>query len=280
MTPNSFLTTSDITYMVATHGIITVRIYDIVVSDMLIDSMVTPSCTVILPTYKEAGNIRNMVERLRELYPDFYILIMDDNSNDGSKEIIDDLNDSMVTFVERDPEDRGLSASILQGIAETETDFFINMDCDFQHPPETVADAYDCLVNGADLCVGTRKERTALSPVRWIASWGAHILAMTTLWLRDKNGSKDIMSGFFGGKTELYQQVLEEYSEDMDREGFKTLFDLLKFGPSDATIKEITFKFGKREEGESKVSKKVLISILRQSEPFGKTIAKLANRFL
>jgi len=76
------------------------------------------SCTVILPTYKEAGNIQKMAMRLRELYPDFFILIMDDNSGDGSKELIDDLNDPMIRFVERDPDDRGLSASIFQGITE------------------------------------------------------------------------------------------------------------------------------------------------------------------
>ncbi len=242
--------------------------------------MDTPTCTVILPTYKEADNIRNMAVRLRELYPDFYILIMDDNSDDGSKELIEELKDPMISFVERNSDDRGLSASILQGISDCETDLFINMDCDFQHPPEAVADAYERLKNGADLCIGIREERTALSPVRWVASWGAHIMAMTTLWLRDKKGSKDIMSGFFGGRVEVYRWVIEEYSDEMDRQGFKALFDLLKFGPSDAIIEEITFKFGKREAGESKVNKNVMISILRQCEPFGKTVAHLVRRFL
>ena len=220
-----------------------------------------------------------MAERLRKLYPEFYILIMDDNSNDGSKELIEEMNDSMITFVERDPDDRGLSASILQGILDTKTDFFINMDCDFQHPPEAVADAYASLKNGADLCVGIREERTALSFVRWIASWGAHVLAMTTLWLRDKKGSKDIMSGFFGGRTELYQNVIREHSDEMDHRGFKALFDLLKFGPSDAQIEEIMFRFGKREAGESKINKNVMISILGQCEPLGKPLAKIAKKF-
>jgi len=241
--------------------------------------MGTPTCTIILPTYKEAGNIGNMAERLRELYPEFYILIMDDNSDDGSKELIEEMNDSMITFVERDPADRGLSASILQGILDAKTDFFINMDSDFQHPPEAVADAYAALKNGADLCIGIREERTALSFVRWVASWGAHALAMTTLWLRDKKGSKDIMSGFFGGRTELYQNVIREYSDEMDHRGFKALFDLLKFGPSDVRIDEVMFKFGKREAGESKINKNVMISILGQCEPFGKPLAKVAKKF-
>lgn len=237
------------------------------------------SCTVILPTYKEAGNIQKMAMRLRELYPDFFILIMDDNSGDGSKELIDDLNDPMIKFIERDPDDRGLSASIFQGITEAGTEFFINMDSDFQHPPEAVGPAYKRLLNGADLCVGIREDRTALSPVRWLASWGAHFMAAMTLWLRDKKKSGDIMSGFFGGRTELYQSVILAYGAEMDKRGFKALFDLLKFGPSEINIGEIAFVFGKREAGESKLNKTVILSVLRQCEPFGKLMARVAGRF-
>ncbi|MEA4977277.1 MAG: glycosyltransferase [Methanomassiliicoccaceae archaeon] len=237
------------------------------------------SCTVILPTYKEAGNIQKMAMRLRELYPDFFILIMDDNSGDGSKELIDDLNDPMIKFIERDPDDRGLSASIFQGITEAGTEFFINMDSDFQHPPEAVGPAYKRLLNGADLCVGIREDRTALSPVRWLASWGAHFMAAMTLWLRDKKKSGDIMSGFFGGRTELYQSVILAYGAEMDKKGFKALFDLLKFGPSEINIGEIAFVFGKREAGESKLNKTVILSVLRQCEPFGKLMARVAGRF-
>ena len=236
------------------------------------------TCTIILPTYKEAGNIQKMAKRLRELYPDFLILIMDDNSNDGSKELIRELEDPMVTFTERDPNDRGLSASILQGITDTKTDFFINMDCDFQHPPEAIADAYECLIKGADLCVGVREGRTVLSPIRWVASWGAHVMAAMTLWLRNKKKSSDIMSGFFGGKTAIYQNVIEQHSDEMDRQGFKALFDLLKFGPVDTDIREISFEFGKRKAGESKLNKRVILSVMRQCEPFGKLIARVAGR--
>lgn len=236
------------------------------------------SCTVILPTYKEAGNIQKMASYLRELYPDFFVLIMDDNSRDGSKELIEELDDPMVRFVERDPGDRGLSASIFQGIMETGTEFFINMDSDFQHPPEAVGPAFKCLLDGADLCVGIREDRTALSPIRWLASWGAHFMAAMTLWLRDKKKSNDIMSGFFGGRTELCQSIIQKYGEGMDRRGFKALFDLLKFGPSDIKICETSFVFGKRNAGESKLNKTVILSVLRQCEPFGKTMARVAGR--
>lgn len=254
------------------------RIYDIVVYMMEAVGMSNSSCTVILPAYKEAENIGKMVACLRELYPDFKILIMDDNSKDGSREIVDALKDPMVRFVERDPSDRGLSASIFQGIAETDTDCFVNMDCDFQHPPETVGLIYECLKSGADFCIGVRKERRALSPVRWLASWGAHFLAALTLWLRNRPISNDIMSGFFGGNTDICRKIIEENRNGLDSKGFKALFDLLKYCPENTDIQEIEFEFGKRAAGESKLSSVTIVSVLKQCEPFGKILAGIAGR--
>ena len=71
-------------------------------------------CTVVLPTYNEEGNIGKMVSTLREMYPEFYVLVMDDNSKDRTKEIVEDISskDDHVRFFTRDPNDRGLSASI------------------------------------------------------------------------------------------------------------------------------------------------------------------------
>ena len=49
----------------------------------------------------------------------------------------------------------------------------------------------------------------------------------------------------------------------------------MKFGPSDSEVKEITFEFGKREAGDSKLNKNTAISILRQCEPFGKLMGRV-----
>ena len=104
-------------------------------------------CTVVLPTYNEEGNIGKMVSTLREMYPEFYVLVMDDNSKDRTKEIVEDISskDDHVRFFTRDPNDRGLSASIFEGIMESRTRYFINMDSDFQHPPSALAGMYDLL---------------------------------------------------------------------------------------------------------------------------------------
>ncbi|MBO4357222.1 MAG: glycosyltransferase, partial [Candidatus Methanomethylophilaceae archaeon] len=92
------------------------------------------TCSVIIPTYNEEGNIVNMAKAIRELYPDFYIFFMDDNSTDRSKELIEELNDPKTKLVTRDPNQRGLAISCFQGIVECGTDYFMTIDCDFQLP--------------------------------------------------------------------------------------------------------------------------------------------------
>ena len=69
------------------------------------------TCSVIIPTYNEEGNIVNMAKAIRELYPDFYIFFMDDNSTDRSKELIEELNDPKTKLITRDPNQRGLAIS-------------------------------------------------------------------------------------------------------------------------------------------------------------------------
>ncbi|MBO5669270.1 MAG: glycosyltransferase, partial [Candidatus Methanomethylophilaceae archaeon] len=89
-------------------------------------------CTVILPTYNEEANIGEMIDTLREMYPEFHVLVMDDNSKDDSQRIVLERSskDDHVRLMVRDINDKGLSASIFQGIQETKTKYFINMDSD------------------------------------------------------------------------------------------------------------------------------------------------------
>lgn len=261
---------------------IILRIYEIVVSDYCIVSKgmtMTGTCTIILPTYNEEENIANMVVSLREMYPDFHILIMDDNSTDRSKELVDALNYPNVVFFVRDPGDRGLTASVCQGITEAKTDYFINMDSDFQHPLTSVKQIYDKLEEGVDLCIGVREDRKALGFKRSFGSWAFHVMASATLFFHGKKRSKDIMSGLFGGRTEIFADVVKENANRFEMVGFKVLFDLMKYSPSNITIGEITYEFGKRQGGESKVSPRIVTSTLRQCGIVGRFFARIYSAF-
>ena len=240
-------------------------------------------CTVILPTYNEEANIGEMIDTLRGMYPDFRILVMDDNSKDRTQEIVNGKasTDDMVGLIVRDPNDRGLSASIFQGIMETRTRFFINMDSDFQHPPSALEGIYQQLLDGAQLSIGVRKDRTNLSSFgRWLGSWGAHYLAAFTLKMHDKQTSSDIMSGLFGGDTELCRGVIEEYGHEFQMKGFKALFDLMKYIPKDLRIEEHEFEFGERAGGESKLSGGIVVAMLMQCDGWGRFFARILKKVL
>jgi dolichol-phosphate mannosyltransferase len=115
---------------------------------------------------------------------------------------------------------------------------------------------------------------------RQFASWGAHAMARTYLAVHRRPGSKDTMSGFFGGDTALCQKIIKDNAPRFERQGFKALFDILKFAPRDVKIGEVIFKFNVRRSGESKLSSRVVLSIMRQCGIFGKVMAATATFFL
>ena len=236
------------------------------------------TCTITIPTYNEEKNIVNMAKCIRELYPDFKIMFMDDNSKDDSKKLIEELNDPLTILVSRDPNDRGLTASVLQGIVDCNTDYFINMDCDFQHPPSILGEMYKELEEGCDLCIGTRADRFALGFVRWLGSWGFSMLANLYLVAKGKRVSKDPMSGLFGGRTNVFVPVIKKDLDRMEKRGWKVLLDLLIFGPSDLKITNVFYKFGRRMEGESHINSNVIIDTFNQLGRGGRFCARLYKK--
>jgi len=236
------------------------------------------TCTVVIPTYNEDKNIVNMAKCLRELYPDFKIMFMDDSPVDISKKLIEALNDPLTKLVSRYPNDKGLTASVLHGIKDCGTDYFIVIDCDFQHPPSALKEVYGEMEKGCDVCVGVRSDRFALGFVRWMGSWAFSILANLYLVSKRKRVSKDVMSGFFAGRTDVFIPVIDEYGSKMERSGWKVLLDLLKFGPSDLKISNVYYKFGRRMEGESNISSRVIVDTFNQLGRFGKFSSRLYKK--
>jgi dolichol-phosphate mannosyltransferase len=88
------------------------------------------------------------------------------------------------------------------------------------------------------------------------------------------------MSGFFGGRSDVFQKVIAESGSKFERKGFKVLFDLLKFAPKDITVGETLFTFNARRGGESKLNSHIILSILRQCGVGGKLTAAAATFFL
>ncbi|KQM11868.1 hypothetical protein AOA80_05925 [Methanomassiliicoccales archaeon RumEn M1] len=218
-----------------------------------------------------------MVDELLRLYPGINVLVVDDNSIDGTVEAVHELMERYpsVRIMVRDPKDRGLTASLMDGIVNTATEHFIVMDADFQHPPASVGDVMGALSAGHVMVVGTRNNIKALSASRRLASWGANFLARSYLLSHRKSRPSDMMSGFFGGDTAVWRGVIIANRERFEKQGFKVLFDLMKFSPPGTRVAEVRYDFGERSGGESKLDSRVILSLLRQCGCLGKLAAAL-----
>ncbi len=238
--------------------------------------------TTIIPTYEEVKNIGQIIGRLTELYPGMNILVMDDGSKDGTVQAVEEIacKDHHVKIVVRDGKDRGLTASVVDGILITTTPYYLVMDADFQHPPEVLRDMMLELTRGAGMVIGKRHHKQALKGSRRVSSDAAQSLAHLYLRLHRQPHPQDIMSGLFGAHTKSSQEIIEKHGKSFERKGYKVLFDLLKFVSRDSTVKEIEYQFGNRKDGASKLSPLVITSILRQCGILGKMAAALANTFV
>ena len=126
-----------------------------------------PNTLVILPTYNEADNLRPMTERLLAMKPTLEVLVVDDNSPDGTGDIADGLaqSDERVKVLHRREKD-GLGRAYCAGFAwalERDYEFIFEMDCDFSHDPDEIprfiqkSAAEDAnLVLGSRYCEGIR----------------------------------------------------------------------------------------------------------------------------
>jgi dolichol-phosphate mannosyltransferase len=112
--------------------------------------------TVILPTLNEAGNIKPLVESLQNVLPGSFVLVVDDNSSDGTPDVVKEvsLKYSRVDLIERKV-NPCLTESIMAGVRKAETEYVAWMDADFSHPPEVLKKLYEIAISHG-CCIATR----------------------------------------------------------------------------------------------------------------------------
>lgn len=117
---------------------------------------------VIIPTYKEKENIENIIRVVFNLPEPFDILIIDDNSPDGTAEIVKNLIKEFperLHIIERSGK-LGLGTAYITGFKwslENGYDYIFEMDADFSHPPEDLINLYNaCHTDGYDMAIGSR----------------------------------------------------------------------------------------------------------------------------
>ena len=116
---------------------------------------------VIIPTYKEKENIETMIRAIKALPVKFDILVIDDNSPDGTAGIVKDLQKKLqnIFLIERAGK-MGLGTAYLTGFdwaLEREYTYIYEMDADFSHDPGDLVRLYEaCEIYGADVAIGSR----------------------------------------------------------------------------------------------------------------------------
>lgn len=130
---------------------------------------------VIIPTYNEQENITLIIDEVMSLPKDFDILIVDDNSPDGTADIIKDLQKNYNTertrlhLIQR-PGKQGLGTAYIEGFRyclKHGYEFMLQMDADFSHNPKDLVSLYlACSEGGNDLAIGSRYA-TGVNVVNW-----------------------------------------------------------------------------------------------------------------
>jgi dolichol-phosphate mannosyltransferase len=210
-----------------------------------------------IPTLREAENIPPLLKRVRAaldpLGIEYEILIVDDDSRDGTDQIVARIagQDPRVHLLVRKGQ-RGLSGAILYGWEHTDAEILGVMDADLQHPPEILPALVNSILAGRDLAIGSRYVKGAhmrgWNPLRKLVSF----LAVAATWPVQHAGLRacDPMTGFFLIRRSAVEGI------EFQRSGFKLLLEILVRARL-SSIEEIPFDFGLREWGTSKANFKV-----------------------
>jgi dolichol-phosphate mannosyltransferase len=213
-------------------------------------SLALPSVSVIVPTYQEVDNIPLLVDRIAQVREehnlDLELLIMDDDSGDGTEEVVDGLGKSWVRLVVR-KDNRGLSPAVVDGMRLAKNDVLVCMDADLSHPPEVIPDLLEALTQDYDFAIGSRYVEEGSTDESWsffrrLNSRVATLLALPLTRV------KDPLSGFFALRRELF-----ESAHALNPIGYKIGLELIVKTGSEF-IKEVPIHFSERKLGESKLT--------------------------
>ena len=224
---------------------------------------------IIIPTYNEAENIVPLIEDIAALPEKFDILIVDDNSPDGTTDKIEDYIksrkhdvkiDDLKVYVDKREDKKGLGTAYIYGFKKALKmgyEYIFEMDADFSHNPYDIIKLYNaCADEGFDLAVGSRYI-SGVNVVNW--PMGRVLLSyFASSYVRLITGMpvRDSTAGFKCYKRRVLETI------DLDKIKFigyafqiEMKFTAWKFG---FKIKEVPIVFTDRKRGESKMSVNII----------------------
>lgn len=231
--------------------------------------MKSKKISIILPTFNEAGNIIPLIEEISAVLSKrkFEIIVIDDNSPDGTYEIILKKYQRVRKIrIFRRFKDRGLANAIIFGIYKSLGNLIIVMDTDFNHDPKLLP-VFIKNCNQYDLIIGSRyiKGGGMENRIRYIFSYIYNLIIRSILKLK----THDNLSGFYIiKKDKLFKLKLKEIYKGYGDYFIRLLKDAHE---KNLNIKEIPVFYNNRRSGESKTR------FLKIFLDYTKTVASLTK---
>jgi dolichol-phosphate mannosyltransferase len=224
-----------------------------------------PELSLIIPTFNEGQNIRELVDTLvklldRTIPEDYELIVVDDDSPDRTWEIADRLASSypQLRVIRRETE-RGLSTAVIRGWQAARGEILGVIDADLQHPPEIILQLWAEMTKGAELAVASRNVVgggvSEWNIVRRFLSRGAQILGLVIL--PEVIGRlSDPMSGYFLVRRSSIA------TKRLNPVGYKILIEVVARGQI-RWIAEVGYVFRERLLGASKVTWKQYLEYIQ-----------------
>jgi dolichol-phosphate mannosyltransferase len=216
--------------------------------------------SLVIPTYKEAGNLRELYSRISRALRlrNFEVIFVDDGSPDGTAELAREIGDEYGNVqVRRRNGKGGLSSAVLEGMGLARSDIVVVMDADLQHPPEALLGMLEKASEGHDIVVASR-----YAPGGSIANWGALRrciskggIMLAHALLPETRAVRDPVSGFFMFRRQVVDGV------KINASGFKILVEILAKG-NYGSLAECPFSFRSRQNGDSKFNARIIFDYL------------------
>jgi dolichol-phosphate mannosyltransferase len=206
--------------------------------------------SVVIPTYNEKDNITPLINGVHQALSgcDHEIIIVDDESKDGTIEIVKKLalKYPIKIFVRRD--ERGLATAVIHGIRQASGNVIAVMDADLQHPPAILPKLYKAISEGADMSIASRYVKGGGCP-----NWGLFrrvtskvALRIAHIFLPSSRRVKDPMSGFF-----MFRRDNVDLAK-LKPVGYKIALEIMIVGAFKNVV-EVPFIFKERSAGRSKL---------------------------
>ena len=226
-----------------------------------------PLVSIIIPTYNEAEVIQDTIEEveraLRKTGYSYEIIIVDDNSPDGTWRIVEKISikNRKVRLVKREGK-RGLASAVMDGIMVARGMYVVVMDADLQHPPDVIPKLIKKAIDdGSDVVVASRYAKgggvQGWNWLRMLMSRGANLIAR--LLVRGAGLTSDPMSGFFL----VRRDVVIKNKSKLNLKGFKILFEILS-KIDNLKVSEVPYVFRPRRAGTSKLSTNIILDFIIQ----------------